>query len=97
MTHKTLTLLGLLAVVLPIMGVPWPIAATGLALGVGLVGAWVTVIVLLLFGRRLTGVIERLAARHVEVTTTTSPGSISPRPAASNAASSPSNTRAGPE
>lgn len=55
--------LGMLAVVLPMMEVPWPIAATGLALGVGLVVAWVTVFVLLLFGHRLTGVVERIGGR----------------------------------
>jgi glycosyltransferase 2 family protein len=58
--------LGLLAAVLLIMDVPWPIAATGLALGVGLVVSWVGVAVLLVFGRRLTGLVDRLAARLPE-------------------------------
>jgi uncharacterized membrane protein YbhN (UPF0104 family) len=58
--------LGMLAIVLLIMDVPWPIAATGLALAVGLVGAWAAVFVLLLFGRRLTGLVETLAARLPE-------------------------------
>jgi len=58
--------LGMLAIVLLIMDVPWPVAATGLALGVGLVAAWVSVFVLLLFGHRLTALIERIAARLPE-------------------------------
>jgi uncharacterized membrane protein YbhN (UPF0104 family) len=58
--------LGLLVAVLLIMDVPWPIAATGLALGVGLVVAWVGVFALLLFGGPLTRLVEWLAARLPE-------------------------------
>ena len=55
--------LGLLAFVLLLMDVPWPVAATGLALGVALMIAWVSVFVMLLFGRRLTGLVELISAR----------------------------------
>ena len=53
--------LSLLAALLLLLDVPWPIAATGLALGVALLVAWLGMLVLLLFGRRLTGLVERVA------------------------------------
>jgi uncharacterized membrane protein YbhN (UPF0104 family) len=55
--------LSLLAVLLLVMDVPWAVAAGGLALGAALAVAWIGVIVLLLFGRRLTGPVETVAAR----------------------------------
>ena len=55
--------LSLLAIMLLVMDVPWAVAAAGLALSAGLVGAWVGVLVLLLLGRRLTGLVETLARR----------------------------------
>jgi uncharacterized membrane protein YbhN (UPF0104 family) len=58
--------LSLLPVLLLIMDVPWPIAATGLALSVALVVAWLGVFVLLLFGRRLSGPVGLVAARLPE-------------------------------
>jgi uncharacterized membrane protein YbhN (UPF0104 family) len=59
-------ILSLLAGLLLIMDVPWPVTATGLALGAALVVAWLGVIILLLFGRRLTGLAERVAGRMPE-------------------------------
>jgi uncharacterized membrane protein YbhN (UPF0104 family) len=55
--------LGLLAALLLIMDVPWPVTATGLGLGAALAVAGLGVIVLLLFGRRLTGLVDLVADR----------------------------------
>ena len=56
-------ILSLLATLLLIMDVPWQVTATGLALGAALAVAWIGVVVLLLFGRRLTGLVELIAGR----------------------------------
>jgi uncharacterized membrane protein YbhN (UPF0104 family) len=55
--------LSLLAVLLLSMDVPWPVTATGLALGAALAMAWLGVLVLLVFGQRLTGLVEVVARR----------------------------------
>lgn len=57
---------GLLAAMLLIMDVPWPIALTGLALAAAVTGAWIGTIVLLVFGRQLTGLVEAVAGRLPE-------------------------------
>jgi glycosyltransferase 2 family protein len=58
--------LSLLAVLLLIMDVPWPVAATGLALGAALTVAWFGVALLLLFGDRLTSLVRLLTGRLPE-------------------------------
>lgn len=55
--------LGLLAALLVIMDVPWPVTATGLALAAALGMAMLGVLVLLLFGRRLTWLVALIAGR----------------------------------
>jgi len=55
--------LSMLATLLLIMDVPWPITATGLALGAALAVAWIGVVVLLMFGKRLTGLVEAILGR----------------------------------
>jgi uncharacterized membrane protein YbhN (UPF0104 family) len=56
-------ILGLLAVLLLIMDVPWAVTATGLGLGAALVAVVLGMLVLLIFGRRLTGLVEMVAVR----------------------------------
>lgn len=56
-------ILSLLAVMLMVMDVPWQVTAAGLALGAALAAAWVGVVVLLLFGKRLTGLVEVVVTR----------------------------------
>jgi uncharacterized membrane protein YbhN (UPF0104 family) len=58
--------LSLLAVLLLVMDVPWQVTAAGLGLGAALAVAWIGVFVLLLFGRRLSGLVETLAGRLPE-------------------------------
>ena len=54
--------LSMLAGVLLVMDVPWAITATGLLLGAALAVAWIGVVLLLVFGERLTGLAESLLA-----------------------------------
>lgn len=56
-------ILGLLSAVLLFMDVPWQVTASGLALGAALAVALAGVGVLLVFGSRLTGLVEVVAAR----------------------------------
>jgi uncharacterized membrane protein YbhN (UPF0104 family) len=56
-------ILSLLAVLLLVMDVPWQVTAAGLGLGAALMAALIGVLVLLLFGRRLSGLVEALAGR----------------------------------
>jgi uncharacterized membrane protein YbhN (UPF0104 family) len=49
-----------------VMDVPWAVTAGGLALGAAMVVAWIGVIVLLLFGQRLTGLVDLVAQRLPE-------------------------------
>jgi uncharacterized membrane protein YbhN (UPF0104 family) len=56
-------LLSLLAVLLLVMDVPWGVAATGLALGAAVAVAWVGVVVLLVFRRQATILVELVAVR----------------------------------
>jgi len=55
--------LGLLAILLLIMDVPWTITAVGLGLGAALLVALLGVAVLIVFGRRLTPLVRTIAAR----------------------------------
>lgn len=56
-------ILSLLTVLLLIMDVPWQVTATGLALGAAMAVAWIGVVVLLVFGARLTGLVELVARK----------------------------------
>lgn len=58
--------MSMLAVLLLVMDVPWQVTAAGLGLGAAMLVAWVGVLVLLLFGRRLSGLVETLAGRLPE-------------------------------
>jgi uncharacterized membrane protein YbhN (UPF0104 family) len=55
--------MSLLAALLLVMDVPWPVTAGGLAIGAAMAVAWIGVIVLLLVGKRLTRPVEVLAGR----------------------------------
>ena len=55
--------LGLLAVLLLIMDVPWAIAATGLGLAGALAVALIGLVLLLFMGQKLTGLVESIAKR----------------------------------
>ena len=56
-------ILTMLTVLLLIMDVPWQVTATGLALGAAMAVAWIGVVVLLVFGARLTVVLELVAGK----------------------------------
>ncbi|MCC7370133.1 MAG: flippase-like domain-containing protein [Chloroflexi bacterium] len=56
-------ILTLMTVLLLVMDVPWQVTATGLALGAAMAVAWIGVVVLLIFGGRLTGLVESIADR----------------------------------
>jgi uncharacterized membrane protein YbhN (UPF0104 family) len=55
--------MSLLATLLLVMDVPWAVTAGGLALGAAMAVAWIGVVILLLFGRRLTGLVDTVSQR----------------------------------